>query len=98
MLGALESKSVMKHLSSRGMAILGKEQSGGVYALGGIISWVFLTWYVSSVDGRLPSAQEGMDTAEDKVGLLVPTSALPPSFNNTFVVSIDLEVDASAAG
>ena len=65
---------------------------------GRIVSWVVLAGDIPGVDGALPSVEDGMDTLKDDVRLLVSTASFPPSFNDSFVVPINLEVRAAAAG
>ena len=48
--------------------------------------------------GRVLSMHDGVNTAEDEVHLFVSALAFPPSFNHSFVVSVDFEVSAAAAG
>ena len=50
------------------------------------------------MDGALSSVEDGMNMPEDKVCLLVPTMPFPPSFDNPFVVPVNFEVSATAAG
>jgi len=42
-------------------------------------------------------ADERMETFEDLVNGAVATSAIPPTFNHSFVISVDCEVPASSA-
>ena len=91
----LELKSTMRLLSSWGMSSFGRRsEAGGYTPHDGLLAG----FYISRVDGRLLSAHEGMDTAENEVGLLVFTSPLPPSFDHAFVVAVYFEVDATTAG
>ena len=41
---------------------------------------------------------DGVNAVEDEVRLFFSAPAFPPSFNHSFVVSIDFEVSAAAAG
>ena len=65
---------------------------------GQIVSWVVLAGDIPGVDGALPSVEDGVDTPKDDVRLLVLTASFPPSFDDSFVVPINLEVSAAAAG
>ena len=62
------------------------------------LSRVFLAWNISCVYGRLLSAHDGVNAAEDEVCLFVSALAFPPSFNHSLVVSLDFEVSTAAAG
>ena len=67
-------------------------------ASGQLVSWVILAGDVSCVDGASLSLECGVNTPEDGVHLFVSTTAFPPSFDHSFVVSVNLEVSAATAG
>ena len=50
------------------------------------------------MDGALLSVEDGMNAPEDNICLLFPTMPFPLSFDNPFVVPINLEVSTTTAG
>ena len=71
---------------------------GRIDSSGQLVSWVVLARDIPCVDGALLSVEDGVNAPEDNVHLLVPTMPFPPSFDNPFVVPINLEVSATTAG
>ena len=69
-----------------------------VCSLGWLISWVVLAGNISCVDHALFGSKNGMKAVEDGIHLPVSTVPFPPSFDNSFVVSVNLEMRASVAG
>lgn len=59
-----------------------------VYSSGWFISGIIFARDISCVDGALPGLQNGVNTSKDDVGLLVSATSLPPSFDDSFVISI----------
>jgi len=69
-----------------------------VDASGRLVGWVFLAGDISRVDGAFSILKDGVNTPEDGVCLSVSAATFPPSFDHSFVVSVNLEVSAAAAG
>ena len=69
-----------------------------VESSGGAIRWVLPAGDVACDKKALVSICEVVDASENLVGLPVSASALPPTFNNSLVVSKDPEVLAWLTG
>ena len=67
-------------------------------ASGWLVGRVVLAGDISGVDGASLSLEGGVDAPEYEICLFVPAMAFPPSFNHSFVVSVNLEVSAATAG
>ena len=63
-----------------------------VESSGGTVCWVFSAGNVACDKKALVSICEVVDPPEDLICLPISASALPPSFDNSFVVSKDPEV------
>jgi hypothetical protein len=69
-----------------------EEEGGQVAASGGSICWIFLAWDIVRVDNALARVCKVVDPSKDDVCWAVPAMALPPSLDNTPVVTIDFEM------